>query len=79
MSYGGIGLFMKQPERSDEVQNGERDDALAPSVGLVYGAMFSFATWLVLAAVVRAAYQSTPSWVAATVETVLLAARRAVS
>ena len=70
---------MEEPGRADELRAADRDDVLAPSVGVVRGALLSFVLWVLLVAVVLAAYQSTPSWFAATVQTVLLAARRAVS
>ena len=63
---------MGQLERVEEDDHAEE---LAPFVGLVRGVLASLVVWALLAAAVLAAYQLTPSWVAATVQTVLLDAR----
>jgi hypothetical protein len=70
---------MEEPGRGDELPGADRDDVLAPFVGIVRGALLSFPLWLLLVAAVIAVYQSAPWWIAATVQTVLVAARRAVS
>jgi hypothetical protein len=54
-------------------------DTLAPFTGMVRGALAGLVIWAVLVAAVLAAYESTPSWVTASVQAALLAARRAVS
>jgi hypothetical protein len=61
----------------DAVVKDRDDDALAPAAGMVVGMLASLLIWAVLITAVLAAYQS-PS-VTAMVQTVLLAARRAVS
>ena len=63
---------MGQLERVEEDDHAEE---LAPFVGLVRGVLASLVVWALLAAAVLAAHQLTPSWVAATVQTVLLDAR----
>lgn len=60
-------------ERPEEVQ--DDDDPLRPFVGLASGVLAGFLVWALLGAAVLAAYQLTPSWVAATVQTLLVAAR----
>ena len=51
------------------------DDALGPFAGMVGGVLASLVIWAVLVAAVLTAYESTLSWLKATVQTVLLAAR----
>jgi hypothetical protein len=48
-------------------------DALSPFIGLANGLLAAVVVWALLSAGVLAAYQLAPSWVAATVRSVLLA------
>jgi hypothetical protein len=61
------------PKRNAVVKDSD-DDALAPFAGMVGGALAALVIWAVLAAAVLTAYGSTPSWLTAIVQTVLLAA-----
>jgi hypothetical protein len=51
----------------------EDDDTLRPAVGLAIGVLGGFIVWALIGTAVLAAYQLTPSWVAATVQRLLLA------
>jgi hypothetical protein len=65
-----------QPETADkrlEEARPEDDDTLRPAIGLASGVLGGFIVWALIGSAVLAAYQLTPSWVAATLQRLLLA------